>query len=1021
MQQLYRSSNPSQRVLYLVSPHNKVLAFSQSQNDVQAVVELLPQSQLPIASLVRLTTRVVKDVFLAVVTSATDVGNTRPTDTCAESVSRIHEVSFFSLTSSAWDELPVESISSPESVDAMLMRDNYGQSTPPQIFEHPCLPLTKILSSGSFYFAKDAQWDISSRLAVRLARDKNAPYDLTFDEKFIWNAFLVRSLLDFRSRLDSLERAEFDACRFIVLAIQGYVGVSTMALPAPPTDGKPAIVTLALISRLSWKRAGTRFNARGVDDDGNVANFVETETLFTTDQQCVSSVQVRGSVPLFWEQQGLQTFGQKIQITRPTTSQPAFERHFAQLLEEYGSVHAINLLGTKENEASLTNAYARHLQIAREAFGDDVSLTLYDFHNAVRSGGHDCVVRDLRRIDAISTHVDTHGFTMGDASTDEIVTGQKGVFRTNCLDCLDRTNFVQDILSRTTLEQYIMLVRREWTHSHTLWNNHRELWGDNGDALSKIYAGTGALNTSFTRTGKRTLAGVLSDATKSVSRAYINNFQDARKQIAIDMFLASAVYSATIFDPIHESVRTALDNRIHEYSSTKNCTLFVGTWNVNGRAPSESLLPWLFPRDSLNDPDLFVLGFQEIVPLTAQQIVQTDPEKKRVWETRILGDARSPTEQKVGLCVVTQRPGWCSAQVRPLFNNMKKLVGTALMVLVKTELAPVMRNVEAASRKTGLRGMSGNKGAVAVRLEYHDTSFCFITAHLAAGHANVEERNQDYRTIVNGLHFQRGRKIDGHDHVIWLADTNYRIDFDNESVRSWAYSDNYDMLLAGDQLRQTIDSGAAFVGFEEGPLLFRPTYRYNLGTDEYDTSEKMRIPAWTDRILYRGTGLDLTVYSRAELKGSDHKPVFGMLRSTVRIVDITKREGLKQLLLRSVLASAPGDEMDEKLAALALPLELDLPPPSSEEDAWWIDPDHPNGAVMTSEIRSMKPGSTNPFDDSEEESSLSSSSDEELYSDAFKLETNGLALQTPLSPVKAAVGRKPPPPPPPPRRKNVAE
>lgn len=52
-----------------------------------------------------------------------------------------------------------------------------------------------------------------------------------------------------------------------------------MALPAPPTDGSPTIATLSLISRLSWKRAGTRFNSRGVDDDGNTANFVEVRPL----------------------------------------------------------------------------------------------------------------------------------------------------------------------------------------------------------------------------------------------------------------------------------------------------------------------------------------------------------------------------------------------------------------------------------------------------------------------------------------------------------------------------------------------------------------------------------------------------------------------------------------------------------------------------------------------------------------------------------------------------------------------
>ena len=90
-----------------------------------------------------------------------------------------------------------------------------------------------------------------------------------------------------------------------------------------------------------------------------------------------------------------------------------------------------------------------------------------------------------------------------------------------------------------------MLIRREWIHSSSLWSTHGELWAENGDALSRIYAGTGALNTSFTRSGKRTLAGVLSDATKSVSRAYINNFQDKGKQVAIDMFVVRENASVT--------------------------------------------------------------------------------------------------------------------------------------------------------------------------------------------------------------------------------------------------------------------------------------------------------------------------------------------------------------------------------------------------------------------------------------------------------------------------------------------
>ncbi|KAG2013815.1 phosphatidylinositol phosphate phosphatase [Coprinopsis cinerea AmutBmut pab1-1] len=1013
---LYLSNAP--RTLYLVtSSHDeklgrprRALVFRAADKDSQVVVEFLPRDEIDLGNLVRLTNRIVKgclglisvenDIFLAVVTSATEVGNTRPSASSPESVARIHEVSFYSLTSSTWDDYSIanDGFVSPDAIDASF-RDNYMSSPgAPPPFEHPCLPLSKILSSGTFYYAYDTPWDLSSRLSVRLsrqARDRGAEHDLSlFDERFVWNEYIIRSLLDFRARLSDHERQDLDRCQFLILAIQGYVGLFTMGLPAPPTNGAPAVATLALISRLGWKRAGTRFNTRGIDDDGNTANFVETETIFSTDQHCVSYVQVRGSVPLFWEQQGLQTFGHRIQITRPHASQPAFERHFLQLMEEYGAVHAINLLGQKENEASLTSAYTRHLAIARQGLGDDLGITNFDFHNAVRIAGHDSVIRELRRVESVMDHVDRFGFTMCDASADEIVTDQKGVFRTNCLDCLDRTNFVQDILSKTTLEEYLQLVRREWLSSNTLWTYHRELWAENGDALSRIYAGTGALNTSFTRTGKRTLAGILSDATKSVSRAYINNFQDKDKQLSIDMFLGnlSNQRQVTIFDPIHDSVRVVLDQRLPEYSTTKQCTFFIGTWNVNGRHPSESLNDWLFPPQSSTEPDMYVLGFQEIVPLTAQQILQTDPEKRLIWEKKILE-------------TLDRRPNKTCNYV---LLRSEQLVGSALIILVKSELTAVIRNVEATTRKTGLRGMSGNKGAVGIRLEYHDTNFCFLTGHLAAGHFNTEERNADYRTINENLHFLKGKTIQSHDNVIWLADTNYRIELDNYTVRTLAENDDFDALLAADQLMHAMDTGQAFVGYEEGPILFRPTYRYDFGTDNYDTSEKMRIPAWTDRILYRGNQLDLAVYNRAELKGSDHKPVFAIFRAEVRIVDPVKKAMMSQLLLESVASTRPGEKLDEKLKTAVLPKFIgEAPPPSSNDSAWWDQPDQPLGIIPLTLFPKLDTShKSNPFDSPDGSLSASpTSSDEELY-------THALTLQTPMVPTQT----KRPPPPPPPKR-----
>lgn len=177
----------------------------------------------------------------------------------------------------------------------------------------------------------------------------------------------------------------------------------------------------------------------------------------------------------------------------------------------------------------------------------------------------------------------------------------------------------------------------------------------------------------------------------------------------------------------------------------------VGTFNLNGRTDgiSEDLSPWLCPPElGSAQPEIIALGFQEIVELNPQQIMNSDPSRKQLWENAI----------KATLDEHYNRSG----DERYVLLRSGQLVGAALCIFVKASCLRLIKNVEGSVKKTGLSGMAGNKGAVAIRMDYANTPICFVTAHLAAGFTNYDERNKDYATIDRGLRFQRNRGIGDH-------------------------------------------------------------------------------------------------------------------------------------------------------------------------------------------------------------------------------------------------------------------
>lgn len=240
----------------------------------------------------------------------------------------------------------------------------------------------------------------------------------------------------------------------------------------------------------------------------------------------------------------MQLVNHKIQIARgPDATQPAVKRHFDELSQRYQTVCCLNLLSLEKDknagEALLSKAYNTAIQQltmkpAPTTTPGTVTVFNFDLHAECRGGNYENLGLLMN---IIRNSADTFGYFLMDSDDNRIVLTQQGVFRTNCMDCLDRTNMVQSEISRKVLLGYL---KNKWGDSHSIdrfISAHANLWAENGDGLSKIYAGTGALKSAFTRTGKVTLMNVLGDAARSANRFYINNFQDKARQEIIDQLL----------------------------------------------------------------------------------------------------------------------------------------------------------------------------------------------------------------------------------------------------------------------------------------------------------------------------------------------------------------------------------------------------------------------------------------------------------------------------------------------------
>ncbi|KAL4939733.1 hypothetical protein BDV06DRAFT_32143 [Aspergillus oleicola] len=434
------------------------------------------------------------------------------------------------------------------------------------------LSYTKLIfSSRNFFFSYD--YDLTRPVSAQPSvSNGHLPLHKVADELYFWNRNLMLPFVTAGTN------------QFVLPLIQGFVGQSEFTVVAksksssPESEPAEACILgekqeaeemqaagekrnflLTLISRRSVKRPGLRYLRRGVDDDGNTANTVETEQILSVPDwdpchNVHSYLQLRGSIPLYFSQSPYSFKPVPVMHHSIETNQFAFERHFRTISRRYGKIQAVSLIDKRPPEAKLGDQYEKYAQELNKSGGIDgnpLGFEWFDFHNECRG----------MKFENVSRLVDRLADTLGEfksivVNNGNVLQNQKGIVRTNCMDCLDRTGVAQCAFGQWALERELKQEGIDLDlggDSSTRWFNI--LWADNGDAISKQYSSTAALKGDYTRTRKRDYRGALNDFGLTLSRYYNNIVNDYFSQACVDYLLGNV--STQVFQEFATELQTA--------------------------------------------------------------------------------------------------------------------------------------------------------------------------------------------------------------------------------------------------------------------------------------------------------------------------------------------------------------------------------------------------------------------------------------------------------------------------------
>jgi hypothetical protein len=414
--------------------------------------------------------------------------------------------------------------------------------------------LSNLDLTRSFYFSYS--YDITRSLQHNICRERNAHHEgaprsifQAYNTMFIWNHHLLAPAVN-------ALKNPYEWCLPI---IHGYVDQSKMSVYG-------RVVYVSIIARRSRFFAGARFLKRGANDLGFVANDVETEQIVSeqtttsfhsagpelhANPSYTSYIQHRGSIPLYWTQENTGVSPKpaiELNLVDPFYSAAAL--HFDNLFERYGApIYILNLVKSRERtprESKLLQEFTNAVTYLNQFLPEDKKLIYkaWDMSRAAKSRDQD-VIQTLE--DIAGDIIPKTGFFKNAQDVESGLRLQNGVARTNCIDCLDRTNAAQFVIGKRALGYQLhalgVIDGTTVEYDTDAVNLFTNMWHDHGDTIAIQYGGSHLVNTMATYRKINQWSSHSRDMVESFKRYYNNSFLDAQRQEAYNLFLGNYIFA----------------------------------------------------------------------------------------------------------------------------------------------------------------------------------------------------------------------------------------------------------------------------------------------------------------------------------------------------------------------------------------------------------------------------------------------------------------------------------------------